>query len=315
MTQAAADLHAAETVSAHWGGLATPPRLVHMRENTVFDVTLRTGLRAALRLHRRGYQSAARLRSELRWTEALADAAFPCPWPQRTQAGELFATAPDGRLASVVQWIDGRSLAAAAPGRDTPLHALGGLIADLHLTSDAVAPGDLDRPTWDAAAFCDPDRPRWGRFWENPTLSPPERARLQDVRADLALRLAGLRPEPAGLIHADLLPDNVLVAGPDLFLIDFDDGGFGDRRYDLATALIQDFERADFEARASALIAGYAAAGGPVAVTPGEILVFAACRAVASCGWTTTRLPEGDPRHRAYAVRALTAVDRLTEMS
>ena len=44
----------AEAALASWGGAMAPPRLVVDRENAVFDVTTRDGVRGALRLHRVG---------------------------------------------------------------------------------------------------------------------------------------------------------------------------------------------------------------------------------------------------------------------
>ncbi len=41
-------------------------------------------------------------------------------------------------------------------------------------------------------------------------------------------------------MHADVLRENVFVAGKTLFLIDFDDSGFGFPLYDLGTVLSQD---------------------------------------------------------------------------
>src|SRR5690606_31533543 len=60
--------------------------------------------------------------------------------------------------------------------------------------------------------------------------------RLDD---ELRARLAryGTTPDRYGLIHADLRLANLLVDGPDLAVIDFDDCGFGWYMYDLAAAL------------------------------------------------------------------------------
>ena len=45
------------SVSKNWGGTKSEPTLIKNRENIVLDITLNSGQRAALRLHRPGYQS------------------------------------------------------------------------------------------------------------------------------------------------------------------------------------------------------------------------------------------------------------------
>ncbi|MEL7335677.1 MAG: hypothetical protein AAFN70_05660, partial [Planctomycetota bacterium] len=51
-----------------------------------------------------GYQSVASIRSELLWTEKLAQSGFACPSPLRTLSGELVGQAGD-QIASMVSWI------------------------------------------------------------------------------------------------------------------------------------------------------------------------------------------------------------------
>ena len=74
---------------ALWGGSGLP-RLITNRENAVFEVSLASG-RAALRLHRAGYQTEAAVRSELWWQMALAGGGLAVPLPLATQAGDLVA--------------------------------------------------------------------------------------------------------------------------------------------------------------------------------------------------------------------------------
>ncbi len=55
----------------------------------------------------------------------------------------------------------------------------------------------------------------------------------------MARRLAsfGAGPDRFGLIHADMRLANLLVSGPDIQVIDFDDCGFGWFLFDLGTAV------------------------------------------------------------------------------
>ena len=280
-----------------WGGLLAPPRLVAHRENAVWEVRLPAG-RAALRVHRPGYQGAAGIEAELRWTDALAAAGVPCPAPIRCAEGRLTARAGPA-VVSCVRWID------AAPFRPSPpsMQALGEVVARLHEECDRAAAAPSARAAWDLDALTGPD-PLWGRYWENPALRPEEAARL--VRARDAARERLPEVGDFGPIHADLLPDNVLAGPEGLHLIDFDDGGAGWRAYDLGTALVQAVGAPGAPALREALLDGYLARR---ALPGAEALeMFVALRAMASAGWAVSRLPPGAPGLRLYAGRALAAV-------
>ncbi|GFE64978.1 phosphotransferase enzyme family protein [Litoreibacter roseus] len=299
-----------DAILSQWGPLAAPPRLIRDRENAVYEVQFADGTHAALRLHRTGYQSAEGIRSELRWTERLADTGFPCPRPLRTKAGDLIA---DGMpCASVVTWIDAAPIGENGVPFDGPLaeqcalyERLGRLIKRLHQTTDRLDQSGITRPHWDLDALLGPD-PLWGRFWDNPALAPAEVETLLIARGQAAEALAALENPDIGLIHADLLQENILQADDALSLIDFDDSGMGYRLYDLGTALIQHAENPDLDSLADALCRGYDAPGARAAVP-----LFMMLRAFASCGWIISRTGADDPRQRFYAERALRCVDRF----
>ncbi|MEM9247389.1 MAG: phosphotransferase [Pseudomonadota bacterium] len=294
---------ATETLAA-WGAFAEVQPVAE-RENAIYAARDSAGARVALRLHRPGYRSLDAITAELRWTEALAAQGIGCPAPRRTLAKALVARAADGRWASVVRWVDGRAMV-PSPKR---LKALGAEVARFHTAADALAAATprlrLDHfPRWDADTLLGPD-PIWGRFWQNPTLSASEAAALIDARDRLRLALHAQGDADTGMIHADLLADNVLDTGANLSLIDFDDCGVGLRAYDLATALISYVERADFFALRDALLEGYATER---SLPPGEVAQVMRCvavRGLASCGWAASRAGAGDARCRAYAERAL----------
>jgi Ser/Thr protein kinase RdoA (MazF antagonist) len=304
--------------AAAWGVLTRPPELIHARENIVFRVSFEDGRCCALRQHRPGYQTAASVHAELRLMETLADAGFACPWPQRTLSGALVSDSPERSLSSMVQWLDGAPLAGDGTvvsgdvgARQDVYRKLGGLLADLHLTADAVAPPDLPRHAWDVDAFCGPD-PLWGRYWENPALTPPEVDLLLLARAAVRVRLDNLPPEQSGLIHGDVLQDNVLNVAGTLYLIDFDDCGSGPRLYDLATALIQHVDSPIFAELRQALIDGYLAGGGPLpAQSLDDLDMFVMLRAMVSAGWIMGRAGADDPRQRLYAERAVACARRF----
>jgi Ser/Thr protein kinase RdoA (MazF antagonist) len=306
----------AAQAAAQWEA-GTAPRLIKNRENAVFEITLPQG-RAALRLHRRGYQTAAAIRSELWWCEALAKAGLPVPTAIRTRNGDLLVDLGAGQLASAIDWVEGTILGQA----DIPLAgtteqqcaryaALGALIARIHTATDALdLPQDFDRPRWDIDGLVGPN-PLWGRFWEHPVLSEAEAATLRLVAKDCHAMLTDYAAGSGdtGLIHADLLRENVILH-PDsntMTLIDFDDSGFGFRLFDLGTALSQNLYEPSRDALAAAMVQGYGAhrqlSERDIAMVP----IFTLLRCLASLGWTMGRLPADHPRARQYADRAIMA--------
>ncbi|MCX7287151.1 MAG: phosphotransferase [Rhodobacterales bacterium] len=295
----------AEEAASHWGGRVL--RVLRNRENHVYEMALPSG-RAALRLHRAGYQVPAAIRSELWWCTELAGAGLPVPAAIPTADGQMLVALPDGRHASAVAWIEGEALGEADRPFSRPLaevlviyEALGALLSRLHRVTDGLTlPDDFTRPRWDREGLVG-DAPFWGRFWDHPAASPDQRRVLVRARDVLRERLVG----PTGLIHADLLRENVLVGGRAVSLIDFDDSGFGFRLYDLGTALLQTvYHPARSEIR-DALMAGYGTSD------TATVDAFTMARSLASVGWTMPRLVPDDPIHRSHLARAVMCADRV----
>lgn len=296
----------AAEAATHWGG--TPVRLIDARENAVFEMALADGTRAALRLHRMGYQSDAAIRSELWWTAALAAKGALVPEPLARENGDLLVLLSNRRMASAVRWMEGVPLGKAGHSFDMSTdrlvqihHALGRLLAQVHDLTDALTlPDFFIRPAWDTAGLVG-DSPFWGRFWDHPAADAAQRDRLIAARGFLAEWLER-QTDPLGPIHADVLRENILVDGDRLALIDFDDSGIGFRHHDLGTALLQNLYEPDCTAIRDALVAGY---GETRTVTVEAVEVFALARCCASVGWTMPRLAPHDPVHRSHIARAV----------
>jgi Ser/Thr protein kinase RdoA (MazF antagonist) len=314
LTPAEAEALAREALAA-WGGTGVP-RLLKLRENAVFEIALPEIGRAALRLHRRGYQTEDAIRSELWWLAALADEGLAVPRPLVTAGGGPIAHLSDGRIASVLGWVEGAPLGEAGVPLAGPvevqirLHAsIGRALGALHAATDRLAlPAWFRRPRWDADGLVG-TTPFWGPFWDHPGATPAERDLLAEVRQAAALRLADYAAAGAdqGLIHADVLRENVLVADHHVALIDFDDSGHGFRLYDLGTALSQNLAEPFLPEIATALIEGYATVR-PLEPEDRSLLpLFTLLRCCTSVGWMVPRLAPGDPRQRAYLDRALRA--------
>lgn len=297
----------AEQAAGIWGAAYLRP--VSLRENAVHAMRLPGGAVAALRLHRAGNRSPGGIAAEMQWTEALAAAGLPVPAPVPLPGGGHVARLTSGRLASAVLWLDGTPLA-ILPHNPA---ALGRLVARMHAVPHGLSPEQLTlRPQWTRDGIAGPN-PGWGRFWDHPALAPHEAQRLLALRDRIAASLAKeeARGLPPGLLHGDLLADNVLRTQTGLALIDFDDCGPGPGLYDLATALITQAGTATFAARGAALLNGYAAIADPGPDAEARLLEMALARALTSVGWTAGRLPPGDPKHRAYIERAFWVADRL----
>ena len=298
-----------------WGGAARDPRPVALRENAVFDAELQGGRRVALRLHRPGYQDAAGIDAELDWTAALARGGFPLPEPAPTRAGGWWVQAGD-RLATCVRWLDGAPIGEGGrPLRGDPVALMretGALLARLHAATDALAlPHDLPRQRWDAAGLLGED-PLWGRFWDTNATDAAGRALLVAARDAAALRLAALSGADFGLIHADVLRENLLRTPRGLALIDFDDSGWGWRMFDLGTAMVQNLDEPRAGAMAAALLDGYAALR-PLPAAAADLTLFTALRAFASAGWILTRTAPDDPRRISHTDRALRMARAVVE--
>lgn len=296
--------------AAQWGGFSMPPSLVRNRENIVLKGLLRSGQHVAVRLHRIGYQTSEAIISELVWTKALAEAGFPCPRPIARENGDLIWQG-DGPTVSIITWIDAQcvgEMGAVYGGIESEHCALyekvGGLIADMHQTTDTLSLPVQPRPEWSKDGLLG-ETPWWGRFWENQCLTKEESTFLSSCRKACAVYLDGLRCADYGLIHADLLQENIMQNDAGLWVIDFDDAGYGYRLFDLGTALIQHSECTYLPALRSALINGYSAKQG-VDVSDRDVQIFTLLRAFASAGWIMSRAAADDPRQRFYCNRALT---------
>lgn len=305
-----------------WDAGARPPDLITIRENAVFRARQATGRVIALRLHRPGYQSREGIETELRWTIGLAGHGLPVPEPVPTRDGAL--TWHSGEvIVSAVGWLEGNPVGRA----DTPLagdratqielfERLGRLLADLHRATDAMnLPPALPRPRWDCEGLLGAN-PTWGRFWENPGFRAGDQGLIATVREMAADRLnrIGTAAPAFGLIHADVMRENVLAASDGtLNLIDFDDSGYGYRLYDLGTALVQSLEEPGLPGMALALLEGYADGGGNPGEGMRDLMMFTLLRCLASAGWIDTRAPADDPRRKLYVERVLRLSARITE--
>lgn len=311
----------ARTALRAWGAPPGMPRLIKNRENAVFEVVGPDARRAALRLHRPGYQSDAAIRSELIWAEGLAARGMTVPRPVPTRDADVIARVGNGGwVASLVTWCEGVPLGEAGVDlawsqreQGALYRALGAELARLHEVSDALSlPPDFARPVLDEAGLLG-EAPLWGRFWENPSLAPTDVALLQQARTGLRNVLQRHRRAAGdfGLIHADALRENVLVQGGAVTLIDFDDGAFGFRLYELGVAMSQNWQLPNAADLAAALLEGYGSRRALSTTERALLPAFITLRALASCGWAIGRYAPDAPELAAYGTRAVAAAQRF----
>lgn len=284
-----------------WNLPIQQPELVQHRENTVFSVRDALGARFALRIHRSGYHSATALRSELLWMAELSRAGLEVPNPLPARNGQVSVEVKAGSIVDLLSWLDGKPLGATGKPLDREsdeiaqiFTAVGRQMAELHNISDRwQRPDDFSRHTWDAEGLVG-DEPFWGRFWELEDLTADQSLLLIDARELLRTELPrpGKEDLDYGLIHADLVRENILVFGNSVRFIDFDDAGFGWRLFEIATALIKNRAEPDYPALKAALIDGYRQNRSLSDADLARLPLFELARSLTYLGWAQQRRNE-----------------------
>lgn len=291
----------AQTAATLWGLGHARLQFVAGRENQVYRVTDDTGDHA-LRLKRPGYRTRIELESELMWMAALDRAGILVPRPVPSLGGRLLEQV-DGHLVDLLTWLPGQTLGTALhesppTAAEALFHDLGRQMALFHIASDAwVKPAGFSRVRWDGEGLLG-ESPVWGRFWEHPLLSAADKTLFEDFRAAALRDLLRLQDQlDFGLIHADLVRENVLLLGDRIGMLDFDDGGWGFRAFDLATTLLKFMDSPNHPVLREALLQGYL---GVRAMDVGALDLFLALRAVTYVGWVVPRLGEEGARERSH---------------
>ena len=153
------------------------------------------------------------------------------------------------------------------------------------------------------------DEPLWGRFWENPHLPDELAQQIQRCRV-LANDILSSETLDYGLIHADLVRENILLLDKGIQLIDFDDSGFGYRLFDVATTLSKNWQEDDAQQLQAAFIEGYET----IRSQDWQWLpMFTMLRAFTYIGWIVPRInePGSDVRQQRFFNQAKIAMDEF----
>jgi Ser/Thr protein kinase RdoA (MazF antagonist) len=116
---------------------------------------------------------------------------------------------------------------------------LGELAARMHRHSERWArPAGFERHRWDFDTSLG-ERPHWGRWRDGMGLDREKERVLGRAVQLIGHRLArfGEASDRFGLVHCDMRLANLLVDGPTVKVIDFDDCGFSWHLYDAAAAV------------------------------------------------------------------------------
>lgn len=288
-----------EQALALWGMKGAECKLFAERENKVYHIT-HNGAAYALRLHRPGYCSEEELRSELQWMAVAKKGGMGVPTPLVSQSGSLLHTI-DGVLFDVLEWLSGQPIGKTGvplvnQDKAGLFRSIGKEMAQLHEISDAwQLPQGFTRRRWDQEGLLGED-PVWDRFWDNPTLSSKDRDLLLLFRETAVQDLSELAPNlDFGLIHADLVRENIMIDRGKVQLIDFDDSGFGFRLFDIATTLLRNRAEPDYDKLKEALLDGYHSVR---ELDVSAIDLFMALRATTYIGWIIARMAENGSEAR-----------------
>lgn len=286
----------------HWQ-LSGELSLLKLRENAVYCLTTTVGKKYALRVHRANYHSDAALQSEFAWIDQLQAAGIGVPTAIPTTGGALFTTVSTdnidaARQVDLWEWINGRQVGSVEEGLGNNqdqvrliFQTIGQVAARMHNQSSQWSlPTDFKRHAWDCDGLVG-DEPLWGRFWELNALTDAQRKLTLQARTQLHddLTRYGQAATHYSLIHADLVPENILVDDNSVQVIDFDDAGFGWHLFELATALY--FIQSDpcYPIAQEALIEGYRQHRSLSQQQLDHLPMFLAARSLTYLGWVHTR--------------------------
>jgi Ser/Thr protein kinase RdoA (MazF antagonist) len=266
------------------------------RENTVFALLDPRGRKhGALRVHVPGYQTRASILSEFQWMRALESAGVRTPGIVAARDGSLVIAVTVGdtgetRLVDVLEWIEG-----SQPGGDelvTAFRTLGELQARCHNhAAHWQVPTGFTRQRWDDTTLLTGDHPTVAPAWDNWALSAEQRTVVLSCRDALRERLTrwGKGREHYGIIHSDLMPDNLIIASDGVRLIDFDDAGFGWYLYDPASALLPYYGSDLYDALMDPWLAGYRSERPLSDEELAELPTFLLLRCFYALGWLHLR--------------------------
>ncbi|WNS41564.1 phosphotransferase [Paenibacillus sp. MMS20-IR301] len=211
--------------------------------NTIYKVTDHDNNSYSLRLHiskggaLESYWSKPEvIRSEMVWLHALAlDTDLTLPSPYKNTCGE-FVTVVDSTSCTLLQWVEGEQKPFIPTAEEAGL--LGELIGKLHRqASKWQAPDSFERPAFDGSRILESLEKLKARTTAG-LLDAADTELLQTAGRRIIAMMNSIERTPGnwGMIHADLIPNNLVFHGAEVRPIDFGACGFGYYLFDLGSA-------------------------------------------------------------------------------
>ena len=294
--------------------------LLNVSENATFRIDPPVGPSLVLRVHRLNYHTAAEIRSEIAWIEALRhESVVDTPAPLAGVDGDIVQPLGSPRGLPERQAVAFAFAGGSEPVADADLPAwfgrLGALTARMHRQAQGwTLPINFQRKTWDFDGMFGP-RAFWGDWRAGVGLDAGSTA-LMSRALDLVRRRLerfGRAPARFGLIHADLRLANLLVDGDTLRVIDFDDCGFSWRLYDFAAA-VSFFEHEPIvDDLRESWVAGYRTVASLPEEDAAELPVFIAMRRFLLLAWIASHpeVPVARELGANYTFGAMDMAERL----
>ena len=243
--QAAIDRLAERALGRYGLDEGSTVRLLNVSENWTYRIDEPDGGRTfALRVHRPGYHTADEIESELEWIDALrrdnvVETAHVVACSDGRRVTQLATPELGERNVVLFEWLSGEM--PEPEGKDLlgGFRTLGAVSARMHGHARHWSrPPSFRRFSWDYDTTLGAAG-HWGRWQDGLGMGREELDVLGRLDAAIRRRLEayGRSPERFGLVHADIRLANLLVDGPHVRVIDFDDCGFSWFMYDFATAV------------------------------------------------------------------------------
>lgn len=265
-------------------------KLINVSENATYRVENGSGQKWALRVHRERYHSRTGIASELAWLSALREnAGVTTPTAVRGLDGEFIQTvAVEGlvnpRNVVLFQWEDG---AEPAQTDIAGFEMLGETAARMHAhVRKWQRPPWFERFSWDFETSLG-SRPHWGDWKNGMGMTPEALAAITETVALIKQRLEnfGQSPDRFNLVHGDMRLANLLMDGPTVKVIDFDDCGFSWLLYDCATTVSFFEHTPEVPELLKAWVRGYRRIGALSEAEENEIATFVMLRRLLLVAW------------------------------